>query len=250
VLPIRIESLDECPEERQGFHHPDLLAWVRQERPRLVMAALTILRAFHCAGRPAVDIRPWGSFEGWSAAVRAPLVWCGLLDPAGGRQELRVRADTEASFLRRLLDGWLEIDPDANGLTISQAMKRLDECPNDYQTLRAAIADALPSRGGKGPSIRSIGMRFHHLRRRVAGGRFLDSYETRLGVAWLVGMVQGCGSSGTSGTKSYPFAGAGARTHARENVQGAENSPASPASPDNSGMTPEESQAVEEFLRT
>ena len=59
--------------------HPDLLAWVRRERGRLLVAALTILYAFCRAGRPVPSgLKPWGSFEGWSGLVRAALVWAGM----------------------------------------------------------------------------------------------------------------------------------------------------------------------------
>jgi hypothetical protein len=189
VLPIRIESLEENPEERQGFRHPDLLAWVRQHRPRLVVAGLTILRAYHAGGQPDQGLRPWGSFEGWSHAIRDPLVWCALPDPAAGRQELRIRADTEASFLRRLLDGWGEIDPTGAGLTVKEALTRLGDFPDDFPILRAALAELPIPRGAKAPSTRSIGMKLSHLRHRVAGGRFLDSREDRLGTIWTVRRV-------------------------------------------------------------
>ena len=34
------------------------------------------MKAFHAAGRPDMNLRPWGSFEGWSALVRnADLAW-------------------------------------------------------------------------------------------------------------------------------------------------------------------------------
>src|SRR5262249_16255834 len=46
VLPIRLESPEERPENRTEFRHEDLLAWVRQERRRLLTAALTILAGY------------------------------------------------------------------------------------------------------------------------------------------------------------------------------------------------------------
>lgn len=48
VLIGRLESPDENPRRRpaSAFRHPDLLAWLRQKGPRLVVAGLTILRAY------------------------------------------------------------------------------------------------------------------------------------------------------------------------------------------------------------
>lgn len=42
VVPCRLETAEEKPEERTGFRYPDLLAHVRAERPRLVCAGLTL----------------------------------------------------------------------------------------------------------------------------------------------------------------------------------------------------------------
>ena len=63
VLHIRLESMEESPEDRKGFAHPNLLEWVRKNRGRLVVAALTILRGYVAAGQPDMKLRPWGSFE-------------------------------------------------------------------------------------------------------------------------------------------------------------------------------------------
>ena len=118
TLHIRLESPDEKPEERSGFHHPDLLAWVRTVRPRLATAAVTVLAAYCAAGRPDMRLTPWGSFEAWSALVRQALVWAGLPDPAATRTELTSQADREAAALRGLIAGWEEIDPNGSGLTV------------------------------------------------------------------------------------------------------------------------------------
>src|SRR5262249_37745142 len=88
VMHIRLNSNEERPEERSGFHHASLLEWVRQERPRLVRAALTVLRAYAVAGRPDMGLRPWGSFDGWSRLIRDALVWAGEPDPGQTRTEL------------------------------------------------------------------------------------------------------------------------------------------------------------------
>src|SRR5262245_58329562 len=70
TLHIKLTSNEEHPENRSGFKHPDLLAWVKHNRPRLATACVTILRAWHLAGRPDQKLKPWGSFESWSDIVR------------------------------------------------------------------------------------------------------------------------------------------------------------------------------------
>ena len=69
VCHIRLESELENPEERLDFRHPNLLQWVQEQRSRLLAAALTILSAYCRAGRPAQNLKAWGSYEGWSSLV-------------------------------------------------------------------------------------------------------------------------------------------------------------------------------------
>ena len=83
TLHIRLESPEENPEERSGFRHADLLTWVPRQRPRLAIAAVTILAAYCAAGRPNMKLKPWGSFEAWSALIRQAVVWAGSPEPGG-----------------------------------------------------------------------------------------------------------------------------------------------------------------------
>ena len=85
AVHIRMESPLEKPEERTGFHHDNLLAWVRQERPRLTAAAITVLAAYCAAGRPDIRLTPWGSFEAGQALFGKPS--CGSAYPTPDRPE-------------------------------------------------------------------------------------------------------------------------------------------------------------------
>jgi hypothetical protein len=73
-------SLDakvERPELRE--FQVDVIAEAHAKRGELVMAALTILRAWHVArtGGERVTVDPFGSFADWSRRVREPLIWLG-----------------------------------------------------------------------------------------------------------------------------------------------------------------------------
>ena len=52
VAHIRLESLDEHPERKSGFRHPDLRGHVLAHRGELLSAAITVLRGWLAAGRP------------------------------------------------------------------------------------------------------------------------------------------------------------------------------------------------------
>ena len=76
TVRIRLDSHEDQPWLRTGFRHPDLPAWVRQSRPRLVAACLTLGRAWIVAGMPRHQ-RTIGSFERWAEVIG------GILDVAG-----------------------------------------------------------------------------------------------------------------------------------------------------------------------
>jgi len=103
VLMCSLDARVERPEDRE-FSRTGLLDWCATDRKRLVAAALTMLRAFHVAGRP-FGSPPLGSFEDWSQMVRGTLVWLGMPDPLEAREAVEVE-DPERQELRTLHDGW------------------------------------------------------------------------------------------------------------------------------------------------
>src|SRR5690606_16856017 len=52
LVRIRLVARVDQPWRLVGFRHPDLMSWVRANRPRLVTACLTLCRAWLAAGRP------------------------------------------------------------------------------------------------------------------------------------------------------------------------------------------------------
>ena len=184
ALRIRLESPDENPEERTGFKHPALLQWVRQNRGRLATAAVTILRAWHVAGRPDMSIPAWGSFDEWSNLIRNAIVWCGLADPGASRQEVQRESDKEAILLRQIIGAWQEADESGHGMTVAEAFKRSEQNEG-----LAAIFTELSGPNGK-VNMRSFGMKLSHLRKRVCCGQSLDSRPTNKGSVWFINSTQ------------------------------------------------------------
>src|SRR5207248_9220659 len=79
TLLLRLDPRCERPELRE-FETPDPRDVALRDRPSLVVAALTIIRAFVNAGCPR-ERPPLGSFDDWSKLVRDPLLWLGCADP-------------------------------------------------------------------------------------------------------------------------------------------------------------------------
>ena len=126
----------ERPEERTGLAHSPLLPWVQQEHPRLLVAALTVLKAYCAADCPAQGITPLGSFEVWSDLVRQALLWAGEADPCDGRKHLEAESDPEFERLAQVLDTWHECYA-----TQPQTLKRVLQDLALYTQDRAAPPD-------------------------------------------------------------------------------------------------------------
>jgi hypothetical protein len=203
IVPIRLESSEEHPEMRTSFKHPKLLEWVLENRGRLVTAALTMLRAYQVAGRPDVGLTGLGSFEGWSALVRATVVWCDLPDPDTARLATMAFADTEAAALMDFLEGWDEMckgpagTPDGclaasaiNELAADEAQARGEygrlARPLKYPRLREALATLVPMPHGQLPTVSRLGKKLSSIRGRVVGGKKLDHTLRRGNNLWKV----------------------------------------------------------------
>jgi hypothetical protein len=179
VLHVRLEPNQERPEERADWTHPNLLEWARQHRADLLRAMLIILRAYHVAGRPRVQLRPWGSYEGWSAAVRAPLVWAGFADPALTREELITHACLADDAAARLVRGWHELGEKTAGQAVRAIYPDLEpraplSLRDPYPELREAIEELAPGKGGR-ISSKSLGRLLAKHRARVIKGLALQS---------------------------------------------------------------------------
>jgi hypothetical protein len=98
---IRLAPKVEKPEDRSAddFRHPDIKAWTREHRAELIAAALTLVRAWFCAGRPQnIAGRKMGSFEQWGGMVGGILDVAGVEGFLGNLQEWRSESDYERSF--------------------------------------------------------------------------------------------------------------------------------------------------------
>jgi hypothetical protein len=112
VLMCRIEVDSERPQERADFKRPLLLEYALEQRPALLAAALTILRAYHCAGRPTMNLPAWGSFGMWSSLVRNAIVWAGAPDPFLTQQRAFKDMNEPENDTH---DFWLSVVADSDG---------------------------------------------------------------------------------------------------------------------------------------
>jgi hypothetical protein len=204
ILHCRLEPSDENPEERDPgkFQIKEPLdRYVLQRRPELVVAALTIVRAYHVAGRPAQKL-PAIDFRAWSDLVRNTVFWAIGADPCATRKAL-VATDTASADRAALVEGWAELPGAHKGLTTAETLKILDENKAFYATLRSALT----TRNGELMTARSIGMRLNAIRGRVINGKSINGFDAGKKImAWKVVTRPSGGTNGTGGT-DYKYAG-------------------------------------------
>lgn len=175
VLPIHLVSPLEKPEERDGFKHPDLAAWVLDNRPALVRACLIALRAFYVAGSPRHSAKPWGSFEAWQRIVCSCVAWLGLPDPEGTR--LNIEATSELEGILAIMNLFAEVS-DGRWMTVGQFLGKLSDPSKRAARAegRAALMDACEGHGGE-ISAKRVGKFFHKNKNKVLGGRMLKCVQ-------------------------------------------------------------------------
>jgi putative DNA primase/helicase len=183
-------SLDpncERPELREFKTHP--LDMIRQHRAFYVLAALTVLRAFHVAGRPRQKAAPLGSFEVWSGWVRDALVWCGETDPVATMERAR-EDDPKLEALSNVVHQWETVIGeqrvstsdviDAATMTSSGGFD-----PNAKKFVNAEFREALLVVAGDGGAINSrrLGKWLASIKGRIVNGKRIVADGTVAGVA-------------------------------------------------------------------
>jgi hypothetical protein len=134
-----------CAHPEQRVFANNYTDMVREQRPQLVAAILTILKAWHVE-RATRDTRmqcaPFGGFEEWSLWVREALLWLGEADPVATTERVQ-ETDPEREALEEVAEHWeqyLGTDVRYRGHEI---LSRAMGAPDFY----AALAGACGTRG-------------------------------------------------------------------------------------------------------
>lgn len=174
IFVARLDAQIEQPYARDFDFDPAQIC--ERDRLPLIVAALTIIRAWITAGRPRVLAGRTASFETWDDLVRQPIGWIAehargvdglpaLADPLLSAQRA-FDADPESTKLRALLSTWWAEFNDMPK-TVPAAVARA----GDDGELRAAL-DEVAGQGGR-INNRMLGRWIErHQGRRIAGLRF------------------------------------------------------------------------------
>jgi len=178
VVICELDPKCEHPEQRKFDRN--LHRFVPENRAKLVVAGLTVLRAYHVAGRPDQGLPVFGRFEEWSDWVRSSLVWLGMADPCITRKRAE-EVDPVRNELRQLLTA-LESVFGSEPFRVAEVLTSADE------GLREAISSILAA--GSGTPAQRLGIFFQRIDRRPEGGLRLVRRATHGGSAtWGVERV-------------------------------------------------------------
>jgi hypothetical protein len=137
-------ALDAGVEQPELRHfNTDIIEEAHINRGELVIAALTILRAWHVARTMAgqsVNTVPFGGFADWSRRVREPLIWLGEADPCDTILKVRTNDQTRDE-LATVLVQWKEHLGINLEHTVQQVIGRAVNEPSFYTALLNVAAN-------------------------------------------------------------------------------------------------------------
>lgn len=182
VVPCNLDPQVERPEEREFSRN--LYDWIPANRPRLIQAGLTVLRAYIVAGKPKQPIKNFARFEDWSGLIRSALVWLGESDPLAGREQLE-DGDPVRVKLRSLLLAWFAVFKTAPATSKEAALRAGETMFDDegteqprYPAMKECLEEHFTDKGGK--------MNSRYL------GEFLKKYAGRVDIG---ARFEACGIS-------------------------------------------------------
>lgn len=196
-LHCRVIPDTDRPELRDNFRIKDLVAYIREHRCELLSAALTIPWAYGFNGSPPVEMRSLGSYEGWSDAVRRPLIWAGCADPVTTQDGL-LEVVSERGDASELLDAWYALYGDkpmiAKSVLANLAQNGSEESDPRVLRLREAVEAACEDEKGnvRTPTPRLLGGALSKLKDAVLGRYRLEQLKKiGRGIPWRVVAVDG-----------------------------------------------------------
>ncbi len=174
TLLCSMDAQCERPELRR--FDVDVIDHVRNNRTRLVAAALTALRAWHSAAE-RIDLVPFGSFEEWSRRIREPMVWLGRPDPCDTIIKVREDDPRSAEF-RSVVSQWREHLGTEHSYTVQEIISRAVNIV-DFHTALISVA---AGRSGALVSNERLGRWLKRVEGKITGGlslrkmRVVDGY--------------------------------------------------------------------------
>lgn len=190
TFKTRIDPQVATPWQREGFKHPDILAWVDENRGKILAAVFTLARAWIRAGKPLPERVPRvGSFETWRDTVGGILEHAGVAGFMANADEVYLEGDADRlqweTFLQALWD-FFGCNPFTAGSVASLLMS---EDPSRVPLLEAMPDDLAESfLIKKGSFSRVLGKAFAKINGRHFPGGYCLKQGKRAGSGhtWII----------------------------------------------------------------
>ncbi|SMF94593.1 CHC2 zinc finger [Methylomagnum ishizawai] len=173
-----------CADPHLRVFDRDAILHAKENRVKLVCAALTLLHAYVVAGSPDMGVR-LGSFERWAALVPSTVRWLGLPDPCK-TQEAWKEQDEDRADLARLLEAWAECYGNLP-MTAQAVCREVLERPKSepHAKLGEVLKDICGEKTGYNPN--RLGVHLSRKGKRVVDGkRFEDAGKVSHKTQWKV----------------------------------------------------------------
>jgi hypothetical protein len=125
------------PPER--FTHPHLLTWATDHRGELLAALLTLVRGWHAAGRPRVQVSILGGFESWAETLGSLLAYLQVPGFLGNLDTFYAQADEDGPQWEAFFMAWALVF-DTAIVTVAHIVQELQK---DGSPLQEAVPEAL-----------------------------------------------------------------------------------------------------------
>jgi hypothetical protein len=187
---IRLDSGQAQPWLRppDTFLHANQIAWVKENRGKILSAILVIARAWILAGRPVPPDNPsLGTFERWCETLGGILNFIGIKGFLTNLQEMYSKSDIETPQWEQFLQMWFSILGD-KAVTTAEVVQTL----RDYEQFRTNLPDSIANIEDKG-FTRKLGIALARKEGvRFTSGLMLTKPKVQHGVAfWRVENTSG-----------------------------------------------------------
>lgn len=203
VYPINLKPTDPNPQHRDAssFKHPDFLGYTQENRSKLIVSILTLVRAWFVAGQPSPS-KPvtFGSFEVWEKVLG------GVLEHAGieGFLENRVLFASGSSFDAKHWEEHLSYLSDTfgdNSFLAKDVASKLRHNPKDADTPPGLSDPTSPS------YARQLGYAYSKVKDQWKGGLKLVQVESRSGrgTHWMIVVHEDYSAPAVASDENNPF---------------------------------------------
>ena len=200
TLTLRLRPTVDHPEEQEFDRNP--AAYAAKHRPRLLAAALTVLR-WHLMHDldTAPKVKPFGSFESWSDCIRLAVIRAGLADPLASQERVR-RIDDGNRLRSGFLEAWEAWNASFVGtarlmvtlLFDTRPDKQFIDASDEADRLRSIIMDLTNciARTAGAAEAKRLAYIIRSMRGKLHAGRSVDAdSHSKDGNAWCLTLPPG-----------------------------------------------------------